>query len=326
MSTLLSLEGELRQWFSQHHGVIARYEALRIGASQDLIRFKLSNGEWARMLCGVYRHTAVPQTPYQDLRCAWVATRGLGVVSHRSAGWLWGLLPSPPVPPELTVRPGAGGARRPQGLTIHRSRDLDVARTVNRQGVLVTNPLRTIVDLAGSLPPTLLTDAVDVALATRLVTIAALTAELGRLAGRGRPGVGKLRGHLLDRGLIGAPEPSVLEAKMGRIIILTRLPLPTVELHVGKDGEYRLDFAWADILFSIEVDGYAWHFTPGQQQRDHRRRNRLQEAGWTIRVYTWRDVCREPARVGREVIATYTRLARLAQAAHAAPAAKSSTI
>ncbi len=49
--------------------------------------------------------------------------------------------------------------------------------------VLVTNPTRTVVDLAASvLGHADLTDAVDVALAKRLVTVDGLMAELDRLA------------------------------------------------------------------------------------------------------------------------------------------------
>jgi hypothetical protein len=323
------LEAELREWLRNHHGVISWHEAQRLGASEKLIRVKLATGEWARMHHGVYRNTAVPQTPYQAIRGAFVATRGAGVVSHRSAGWMWHLLPTPPSPPELTVPAAPGQARRPQGITIHRLADLDPTRAVSRHSVLVTNPLRTVVDLATSLPPAELTAAIDTAVATRLLTIKGLTAELDRLSRPGRCGVGLLRWHLHDRGFLGAPEASVLEAKTIRLIASAGLPLPMCELHVGEDGEYRLDFAWPDIMLSVEVDGYVWHFTPEHQQRDLARRNRLQDAGWTLRVYTWRDVCHEPARVATQVVATHRRLTQAApetEPAAGTPAAKSSTI
>jgi hypothetical protein len=300
------VERALRRWLRAHHSVIGRYEARRVGASEDVIDAKLTVGEWARMYTAVYRDTAAPETPYQVLRAASVATR-VGVVSHASAAWLWGLLPNFPTRPELTVRSMPGEVRRPNGLTIHRSADLDPSQAVLREGMLVTNPLRTIVDLAGSrsLSPSDLTDAIDAVLGKRLVTVAALTAELDRLARSGRPGIARLRWHLLDRGFIGAPEPSVLESKMGRIIVAAHLPLPMVEYKVGEDGEYRLDFAWPAILLAVEVDGYIFHFTPAHLQRDHTRRNQLQQAGWTVLVYTWKEVCNEPSRVAREISATY---------------------
>jgi hypothetical protein len=312
-------ESAIRQWLRSHYGVITWEEALRLGAAEGFIRSRLRSGAWIQMHRGVYCDNAVPRTPYQQLRAAWVATRGCGVVSHSSAGWLWNLLSAVPLIPELTVPIGGGPTRRPQGLIIHRSRDLDLATAVSRHDVLVTNPMRTIVDLAATIPAAQLNGAIDTALGRRLMTLTALLAEVDRLSKHGRPGVGRLRWHLQDRGFIGAPAPSVLESRMYRLVLATHLPLPTVEVTVDADGVYRLDITWPPVHFAVEVDGYVWHFTPEQHQRDLNRRNKLQEEGWTIRVYTWRDVCDEPARVAREIMATYNRLADAADAAQAEP-------
>jgi Protein of unknown function (DUF559) len=308
----MEVENELRRWLREHYGIISRSEAIALGATPQLIVTKLNRGEWAVVHRGVYRDTAVGDGPYQDLRAAFVAGRGTGVVSHSSAGWLWGILAAPPNRPELSVPSAESGSRSTDGITFHRYADLDVRQASRHKTVLVTNPTRTVVDLASTLAPAELTDVVDVALARRLVTVEGLMAELDRLARRGRPGVGVLRHHLLDRGFIGAPAASVLEAKARRLVIATGLPMPTVEQSAGEDGEYRLDIAWVAILLTVEVDGYIWHFSPAHMQRDAARRNRLQQAGWTVLVYTWRDVTAEPARVAREITAAYRRLAEAA--------------
>jgi len=65
-----------------------------------------------------------------------------------------------------------------------------------------------------------------------------------------------------------------------------------------------------DCRLSIEVDGYVWHFSPEHQRRDHARRNQLIRAGWTLLVYTWRDVLEQPDRVAAEITATRARLLR----------------
>lgn len=302
------VQKELRKWLRAHYGVIGRREAVRLGASSQLIVEKLNSGEWAAMHRGVYRDTAVPHGPYQDTRAAFVATHGTGVLSHASAGWLWGILAQAPGQPEISVPAAGTGGRRLKGVTFHRYADLDVTKASEWKTFRVTNPLRTIVDLAGSVRPEALTDAIDAALAKRLITVEGIVAELERIGHRGRPGAGRLRDNLLDRGFIGAPAPSVLEAKARRLVIATGLPLPRVELQTGDAGEYRLDIAWPPILLSVEVDGYVWHFSPDHLQRDSARRNHLQQAGWTVLVYTWRDVCHEPARVAREITITYQRL------------------
>lgn len=184
-----------------------------------------------------------------------------------------------------------------------------MVQPVMRCGMAVTNPLRTLVDVAAVEGPEKLTAAVDQALSSRLVTIAALTAEIDRLGRHGRAGVGILRRHLEDRGFAGVPPASVLEAKARRIVMALPVARPVFECHAGTEGEYRLDIAWRDLLFIVEVDGYAWHFTPEQTEYDNTRRNRLRDLGWTIRVYTWRQVMQHPGRVGAQILATYRRLA-----------------
>jgi very-short-patch-repair endonuclease len=105
--------------------------------------------------------------------------------------------------------------------------------------------------------------------------------------------------------MIGAPAPSVLESAMDRLIHRYRLPIPQVELVTGPDGEYRLDYAYPPIRFAFEVDGYVWHFSPEHARRDHARRNQLITAGWTLLVYTWRDVLGTPDHLADEILTNH---------------------
>ena len=300
------LAAQLRQWLSHHHSVIGISEARTLGASSSDVRSMVRRGEWELRHRSVYCDAAAPRTPYQALRAAGIATGG--VASHASAAWVWGLLDRPPDVPEITVVLGTRDSRGHEGITVHRSTDLQLAVVTERHAIVVTNPLRALVDLAGTATPNQLTEAVDCALSRKLVTTAGLEAEIGRLSRRGRPGVAVLRAHLRERGFTGAPEPSVLEAHTQRLIVRANLPLPVIECRAGDEGEYRLDLAWAAILFAVEVDGYAWHWSPEHTRRDEARRNALRDQGWTLRVYTWVDVVREPERVVREITAMYRRL------------------
>ena len=113
------IEKALRTWLRNHHGVIGYSEALGLGATRSIIVSKVTRGEWERLHRGVYRDTATPRGPYQLLRAGCVATAGLGVVSHGSAAWVWGLLDRPPVTPELTVPIGAHHGRVRGDLPVH---------------------------------------------------------------------------------------------------------------------------------------------------------------------------------------------------------------
>jgi hypothetical protein len=302
-------ETALREWLANHHYVIGYHEALKLGATSAQVRAKYARAEWARMHLGVYRDAASEKTTYQHLRGATVATAGNGIVSHLSAAWVWKLVEHPPDTPELTVVRGDRDVRGHEGITIHRSRDLDPSKAVLRENILVTSPMRTLVDIAAVVTADQLTEAVDNALSKGLLTVECLEQEILRLSKPGRTGVGALRRHLLDRGFTGAPRPSVLESHARRLVLTTGLPTPDVEVRAGSDGEYRIDIAWSDILYGLEVNGYAWHFSPEDVQRDEARRRRLEALGWTIQVYTWREVRWEPTRTAREITATYQRLA-----------------
>jgi hypothetical protein len=301
MRTTYAIDKKLRDWLRTHHGVIGQSEARQLGATEGLVRAKLAMGEWEEVHRSVYRDAASAKTDHQRLRAACVLTAPVGVASHRSAAWLWGMRDRPPGTPELTVPHGCHHGERTKGVVVHRSRDLDRSSVRQWEGLPVTTPLRTLVDLGALVTPQQLADAVDRALAKQLITIPRLLDEVNRLGRRGRRGAGALRQLLKDRGFIGVPHPSVLESKALRIFGRYRLPIPECELVVGPDGEYRLDFAYPAIKLAIEVDGYVWHFSPAHKERDETRRNAITLSGWTILVYSWPRITQDPVGVAAEI-------------------------
>ena len=305
MSKRADVDRRLRDWQRTHGGLLTRAQAMALGATAKQIKVRLARAEWEIVFRTVYRDAGSPPTTHQHLLAACLAAGPHAMASHRSAAWLWEMVEAPPRAPELTVPSSDQHGRRVAGITVHRTTQR--ARTVLRRGIPATNSVRTLVDLGAVVGAGALTVAVDRALAARLVTVAGLVAELSRIGRRGRPGVAPLRQVLTDRGLVGAPHPSVLESQTLRLFRVWQLPVP-VEQAAGADGEYRLDFAYADVRMAVEVDGYVWHFSPEQQRRDHARRNRLQAEGWRILVYTWRDVVNEPARVASEIASLYAAL------------------
>jgi very-short-patch-repair endonuclease len=292
-------ERRVAAWLRTHDGLITLSEAMSLGLSQRQIRRLVDSGRWQRLHRGVYRACATPRTSFQLVGAACLAAGPEAVASHSSAAWLWGLIDRPPARPEITVP--TNWRPRLRGVRVHRSGYLDPARSIVRSGVPTTDPLRTLVDLGAVLPPTLLVEAVDRALAARLATVRAVLAELGRLSGHGRPGVRPLRRALEQHGLTDAPHPSVLESRTVRLLRQHHLAPDAVEVAAGPDGEYRLDFAFPALKLAVEVDGYAWHSSPEHQRRDHHRRNRLHASGWRVLVYTWLDVLERPAEMVAEI-------------------------
>jgi very-short-patch-repair endonuclease len=198
-------------------------------------------------------------------------------------------------------------------IKIRRRSDAGGRSVSARDGIPTTNPLRTLVDLAGEVPVGTLDDstldeALDVALARRLVTVEALQAELRRLQRPGRRGPKQLRAQLRKRALAGAPSPSVLESRALRLMRRHHLPVAGYEV-VVDEGRYRVDMQ-VDTNLVVEVDGYAFHWSPEHKGYDDARRNRLRLLGFQVLVYDWRTVTSEPLRMVREIRAARRLLAQ----------------
>ena len=283
--------------FVRQYGVITRMQALKAGMTGDQVTRAVASGSWTRVHAGVYRLAGYPPSPQSVLLAACLATGG--VASHQSAAWLWGLLPTPPEVPSVSVEPSRSGHR--PGVVVHRVDDLRPSRQPRLQGIPCTNPVRTVSDLAAMVGGPRLREAIDRGLAAKRFTVAQLIDELAWRAGRGRRGVGILRSALACRGYIGAPNPSVLESRVLRLLARGGIQPRGVEVEVvGRDGLYRLDITLAERL-AMEVDGFAYHFSVDAMSRDNHRRNELTCLGWTVLVFSWRDVTHRGDRVLRIV-------------------------
>ena len=217
------------------------------------------------------------------------------MASHRSAAWLWGLAD------EHTLEVTVPKSRSPRlsDAVVHR-RHLPPSVTCRRRGVPVTNPLRTLVDLAAVFDVELLDQALDRGTASRLFTDAAVEAELSRWSRRGLPGTALLRQRLSLRDASSSRPASALERRMGRLLRVAQIPPPDRE-HPVMAGAYRLDFAWPEQKLAVEVDGYASHSSTQAFQRDRSRQNALVVAGWTVLRFTWDDVSNQPEKVAQHI-------------------------
>lgn len=287
---------ELRSRFAAQHGVVARAELRALGVDSRTERRRVVSGEWERMGNRVVRLAGAPRTPHQSLMAACLEAGPSALASHESAAWLWGF---ERVPERHSLTVGRDVTACVGWANVHRSRDWPVPGSL-RLGIPCTNPLRTLIDLAALSDADTLDSALDRALSTGLLTIQGVEAEICRLSRPGRRGVGMMRRALQRRGFLGAPQPSVLESKLLRLLRQHRIEPIAVEVRVGRDGRYRVDAAVSDDLL-LEVDGYSHHHSPEQKTEDERRRNRIRLIGKFLLVYTWRDVMYDGGRVVSEI-------------------------
>jgi very-short-patch-repair endonuclease len=287
---------EVSRLFRQQHGVASRAQLRSLGVTPAMVRLRVAREEWELVTPRVVRVAGSRMTPEQALAVALVEAGPRAVASHESAAWLWDLL-VPPERPAVTVPPGAWNPHGP--FRVHRP--AVGATPVLRKGFLVTNPLRTLVDLAGVVGPDVIDAAVDAAVASKLVSVEAIWAEVGRLSRHGRRGVGAMRGSLDRRGLMEGPHPSVLEARLHRLLKAAGIAPLSVETSAGPDGSYRID-CLLDPVVAVEVDGHRYHSTPEQKRRDERRRAQLRMEGRLVLVYDWREITHDARRVVAECL------------------------
>ncbi len=141
-------------------------------------------------------------------------------------------------------------------------------------GIPVTTPARTLLDLATVLSASALERAVNEADKRDLIDPEALRAKLADFAGE--PGVVRLRA-LLDRDTFRLSD-SELERLFRRIVSAAGLPMPLTKAMVNG---FEVDFFWPDLGLVVETDGLRYHRTPSAQVRDHLRDQTHTAAGLT---------------------------------------------
>lgn len=232
---------------AQQAGAFSVAQAVAAGFTESARRRNIEVGRWVRLYRGVMAVAGSADTPERRLWAAELALGAFAVISHRSALWLWNISGSKVLEVIEFSVPLAQSGRVP-GVVVHRLADVATASISRCRGLGVTNPLRTLVDAGAVLPAWEVEDAMDRAVARKLVTPGALLAEVDGLSRCGRAGVGVLRHLLLGQGVGARRSPSYLEAKARRLFRRAGLPDPIVELKWGSHGQFRLDFAWPQYL------------------------------------------------------------------------------
>ena len=285
---------QIRRLAESQNGLVSGEQAIAAGVSRSTIRRKVESREWDRLGNDIYLTYGAPSTIVY-LQAAVLALPA--VVSHQSAAQLQRLGYESFAEAVVTV-PHRSSNRFAE-VRVHQSTDLDGRYVTKVAGLFVTNPARTMFDLASVTEVDQLLAMTQRALAARRITIRALAEVFDELGRRGRPGTTRFR-KLLEEVSPGPATPeSAMEERMITLLKEAGLPIPTLQMPLPwrSSSEGRVDFAYEDARVIIECDGRRWHTTMEAFENDRRRDNLAQLNGWRILRFTWNDLTETPARV-----------------------------
>ena len=275
---------------AKQQGLVTLDQARRRGATKDVVYRLVSDGMWSRVLPGVYRLFG-PSSWRQKAVAVGLWVGDGGAISNRTAGRWWGFDAVKESAIEARV---LGRRKKPEGLemVLHLTDRFSPVDRGRRGDLWITSPGRTLVDLASVLPFESLEAAVHSALRKRQTTVSRLTDFHERQSGRGRSGVTSMRKVLADIDSFGAPTGSHLETRFMQLIRKARFPTMHRQVEVWDAGRFvaRVDFAYPDRRFAIEVQSYEFHSERRDWKRDQEKVNDLRRAGWDARLATKEDI------------------------------------
>ena len=253
------------------HGAVSRAQLVRLGFSPKAIEHRIASGKLFRIFRGVY---AVGRRELEQNGWFMAALVACGedaaAISHESAVTFYGIGKSLlRTPVHVSVPAAMPRVSRP-GIVVHRrSTPFEVAE---RQGIRVTTPECTIIDMAATSSREDTEAMINAAVIKRLTTLEELRRAVDA-CGR-RPGRKQLR-RIIDIRTFRFTR-SKLERAFIPIALRAGLPRP---LTCHEVNGHEVDFYWPDLGLVVETDGLSFHRTAQQQDADLRRDHAHAAAG-----------------------------------------------
>lgn len=214
------------------------------------------------------------------------------LLSHYSAGWLWGIAKVDPEPFHVTT--AAWRKPRPP-IHLHEARLLTAEDRALREVIPVTSLPRTLLDLAATVRFDWLEKMLERSEELGLFDLWAVEELLARTVGH--------HGHKRLRQAIALYKPSSftrsgLEKRFLELVIAAGLPQP--RMNYVEHG-FELDCYWPEHRFAVELDVFETHGTRAAFERDRRRQEDLLLVGIQVIRVTGPRLEREPEEVIRRV-------------------------
>jgi very-short-patch-repair endonuclease len=269
---------------TRQHGVVSNDQLRSLGLDRSAIRRRVASGYLRRIHHAVYLVGHGTLTNLGKYIAAVLACGPHAALSHRSAGAHWGLWAHSGQPSVVVPH---GRRALPRGIEVHRSRMLTPRDVTRLDGIPVTSVARTLLDLAAVASPRELARLVDRAERLQVFDLRAVDEVLGRA--RGRRGARALRAAVADWRPRGTR--SELEDRLADLVDASALDQPLYNVLVEAErGRYEVDVLWQRQRVIVELDGFAYHRTRRDRERDAEKDADLELAGYRVVHVTWDDV------------------------------------
>jgi hypothetical protein len=262
----------------RQHGVVSRSQLIAIGIPAATVAVWVRAGRLHRLHRGVYAvgHSRISR---EARWLAGVLACGVGaVLSFGAAGQSRGIVSAHQRLAVHVTIPRRAGAD-PDGIAVHRIRNLDPRDVSTHRGIPTTTATRTVWDLATTMTPLGTRRAFEQAEKLRLLDRTRLAALRG--AAPSRKGAGVIGELLADAPLPLEETRSLLEEIVLETCRDHGLPLPAVNVPLLG---FEVDFLWEQERFVVEADG-GDHLAAGRRDRDNDRDAALGRAGYLVRRY-----------------------------------------
>lgn len=235
---------------NRQQGQVHRLQLHACGLDDAAIRRRVRSGRLYRVYPGVYSVGRPPATAIERASAAALACGGpdVAALSHGSAMTLWGFWTRWDQPFEVTV---LRGQPRPDGVVVHRTRNLRRFDTTRHNGIRVTKPARVMLDMTPRLDDERLWRTVDNALLTPYLHRARLQETILRYPHH--PGAKRLMKHAISN-------EGVTRSQFERMYraFADGAGLPPTTLNVIVNG-HEVDAYYPEARLIVQCDGWDSH-------------------------------------------------------------------